>query len=288
MWTRKELKDTAKAALKRNYWKILLVSLLLALILGEGAGTAGGAGGAGAGGSVDEAVTEFDAADAVSSVTFAPLEKLLSDSMSDSLSDSQIMMAAFGILAVALLIVLIVLAAACAAQALLWNPLEIGMRRFMLRSVDDKAEVREVAYAFDHSYKNVAKTMFFRDLYTFLWTLLFIIPGVYVSYQYRLVPYILAETPDMEYKAVLQRSKEQMNGHKWKAFVLDLSFILWKLLSVITCGIVGIFYVTPYKYLTDAALYRAICGKGKEEDFAETPVIEMINADDSTVTEEEV
>lgn len=276
MWTRKELKDTAKAALKRNYWKILLVSLLLALILGEGAGGVGGAGGAFS--PADEAVTEFDAADAVSSATFAPLERLL--------SDSQIVMVAIGILAAALLVVLIVLAVVCTIQALLWNPLEVGMRRFMLRSVDDKAEVREVAYAFDHSYKNVAKTMFFRDLYTFLWTLLFIIPGVYVSYQYRLVPYILAETPDMEYKEVLQRSKEQMNGHKWKSFVLDLSFILWRLLSVVTCGIVGFFYVTPYKYLTDAALYRAICGKGEESDLAETLAIEMTDSDTLTVTEE--
>lgn len=276
MWTRKELKDTAKAALKRNYWKILLVSLLLALILGEGAGGVGGAGGAFS--PADEAVTEFDAADAVSSATFAPLERLL--------SDSQIVMVAIGILAAALLVVLIVLAVVCTIQALLWNPLEVGMRRFMLRSVDDKAEVREVAYAFDHSYKNVAKTMFFRDLYTFLWTLLFIIPGVYVSYQYRLVPYILAETPDMEYKEVLQRSKEQMNGHKWKSFVLDLSFILWRLLSVVTCGIVGFFYVTPYKYLTDAALYRAICGKGEESDLAETLVNEMTDSDTLTVTEE--
>lgn len=266
MWTRKKLKNTAKAALKRNYWKILLVSLLLALILGEGASTAGGAGGFGAGSSADTTAP----ADAVSSATYAPLERLQ--------SDSQIGMGVLIILAVVLLVVLIVLAVVCAMQALLWNPLEVGMRRFMLRSVDDKAEVREVAYAFDHSYKNVVKTMFFRDLYTFLWTLLFIIPGVYVSYQYRLVPYILAETPDMEYKEALQRSKDQMNGHKWKTFVLDLSFILWQLLSVITCGIVGVFYVTPYKYLTDAALYRAICGRG--EDSAETLVIEM------TATEE--
>ena len=49
-----------------------------------------------------------------------------------------------------------------------------------------------------------------------------------------------------------------MNGNKWKAFVLDLSFIGWKLLSLLTCGVLDIFFVTPYIASTDAALYEAI------------------------------
>ena len=100
--------------------------------------------------------------------------------------------------------------------------------------------------------------MFFRDLYVVLWSLLFIIPGIYKSYQYRMVSYILAENPDMPYKEVLQRSKDMMNGQKWKTFVLDWSFILWHMLGGITCGLAEVFYVAPYVNLTNAALYRQL------------------------------
>lgn len=129
----------------------------------------------------------------------------------------------------------------------------------MLKSVDDKAEVKEVLYAFDHSYKNVVRTMFHKDIRVLLWSLLFVIPGIYKSYQYRMVSYILAEHPDTDYRQALQMSKDMMNGEKWHAFVLDLSFILWHMLGAITCGIVELFYVNPYIWLTDAALYRKLC-----------------------------
>ena len=102
--------------------------------------------------------------------------------------------------------------------------------------------------------------MFHYDLRVFLWSLLFIIPGFYKEYQYRLVPYILAEQPDMNYKEALQKSAALMNGHKWKAFVLDLSFIPWHIFGLITCGMGTIFYVTPYHSLTQAALYRKLSG----------------------------
>ena len=125
----------------------------------------------------------------------------------------------------------------------------------MIKGVEDTAQVKEIGYGFDHCYMNIVKTMFFRDLYTFLWTLLFIIPGIYKMYQYRMVPYIMTETPDMDYKTALSLSKDMMNGYKWKTFVLDLSFLLWHFLGMITCGIVEILYVAPYQNLTNAALY---------------------------------
>ena len=55
-----------------------------------------------------------------------------------------------------------------------------------------------------------------------------------------------------------------MNGEKWNAFVLDLSFLLWEVVSVMTCGIAHVFYVAPYQYLTNAALYRRLCGMWEE------------------------
>ena len=85
------------------------------------------------------------------------------------------------------------------------------------------------------------KTMFHTQLSIFLWALLFLIPGIYKQYQYRMVEYILAEHPDMPYKEAMKMSRDMMNGQKWNAFVLDLSFILWEMLGVLTCGLVHIF-----------------------------------------------
>ena len=73
-----------------------------------------------------------------------------------------------------------------------------------------------------------------------------------------MVPYILAENPNVEATEALKMSREMMQGNKWNAFVLDLSFLGWILLTICTCGILGIFYVNPYIYATDAELYQAI------------------------------
>ena len=117
------------------------------------------------------------------------------------------------------------------------------------------AQVKEITYGFDHSYKNIVRVMFRMDLSIFLWTLLLIIPGVIKMYEYYMVPYILTENPNMEYKAAMQMSRDMMEGNKWKTFVLGLSFILWHILGTLTFGIVEVLYVQPYRNLTFAALY---------------------------------
>ena len=100
--------------------------------------------------------------------------------------------------------------------------------------------------------------MFFRDLYTFLWMLLFIIPGIIKSYEYQMIPYILAENPEISRNEAFQLSKDMMYGNKWKSFVLDLSFLGWEILNICTFGILGIFYVNAYEDQTEAALYETI------------------------------
>lgn len=94
-------------------------------------------------------------------------------------------------------------------------------------------------------------------LYTFLWTLLLIIPGLVKSYSYAMTPYILAEKPDMGVNDAITKSRNIMNGHKWQLFCLDLSFTGWMLLSIVTLGI-GFFYVWPYYNAARAAFYREI------------------------------
>ena len=73
-----------------------------------------------------------------------------------------------------------------------------------------------------------------------------------------MIPYLLADNPQMTKEEAFAESKRMMQGQKWNAFVLDLSFIGWDILSGMTMGILGIFYVQPYKDGTHAALYEAL------------------------------
>ena len=260
MWTRKELKDRAKEALKRNYWKAVLVSLI-AMLIGGGISSAAGSAGSN---SVSEGFKNgFEEGYEDATGEDLPLNRdddIIIDKTMDSLEDMNPAVIIVYVM-VFIVIILVIVAIAIAADIFLLNPILIGIDRFMLKSVDDTSGISELGYTFDHNYKNGVKTMFFRDLYISLWSLLLIIPGIYKAYQYRMVSYILAENPDMPYKDVLQMSKDMMNGQKWKAFVLDLSFILWHILGGITCGIAKIFYVAPYEYLTNAAFYRKLANR---------------------------
>lgn len=276
MWTRKEIKQRAKEALKRNYWKIVLVSLLT-MVLGGGISYSSGAFGSNGVNSVgvvdtpSEDTSEGDGTEAADETETDEFDipdqaEIYLDNTTNTIieatEDMNETVAAVYIITVMIVVCIIVLIGMIIAgvvSAFLYNPFRVGVNRFMLKSVDDTGEIKEMAYAFDHSYINVVKTMFHVDLRVFLWALLFVIPGIYKKYQYRMVSYILAEHPDLDYKEVLQMSIDMMNGEKWHAFVLDLSFILWHMLGMITCGIVEIFYVNPYVELTDAALYRKLC-----------------------------
>ena len=102
---------------------------------------------------------------------------------------------------------------------------------------------------------SVVGLYFIKGLYLFFWSLLLAVPGIIKSYEYRMVPYILAENPGMDSKQVFEISKRMMNGQKMETFILDLSFIGWALVAGITCGIAGVFYVTPYVNATNTELY---------------------------------
>ena len=107
-------------------------------------------------------------------------------------------------------------------------------------------------------YLHKVHVLFMKNLFIFLWSCLLIIPGIIKSYEYRMVHYILQEHPEITWQDALQRSGEMMDGNKMQAFLLDLSFIGWALLTLITCTIAGLFYMMPYKMNTDAALYEWI------------------------------
>ena len=113
----------------------------------------------------------------------------------------------------------------------------------------------EVLAGFFIAFGIVSTTLFLRDLFLVMWGLLFIIPALIKGYSYCMVPFILTEHPELSATEVITRSREMMNGHKWRAFLLDLSFIGWILLGVLTLGLGLIFWTEPYMFSTRAALY---------------------------------
>ena len=151
-------------------------------------------------------------------------------------------------------------------RAIIYNPIIVGKNNFFMGVREEERKVGDIFFLFDKSkFLKPAWTMFCMDFFIFLWTLLLFIPGIYKSLEYSMIPYILAENPEIDRSRAFELSKHMMNGQIWDVFVLDLSFIGWHLLSSITFGIVGIFYVNPYRESTFAELY-AVLREGAIED----------------------
>ena len=115
-------------------------------------------------------------------------------------------------------------------------------------------------------FSEVFLTMLLREIYVGLWTLLLIVPGIVKSYSYAMTPYILQDDPDCKYDDAICRSMSMMQGHKMDLFLLDLSFLGWAILCLLTLGI-GFLFLSPYWQTTRAKFYEElvagedICGK---------------------------
>ena len=96
------------------------------------------------------------------------------------------------------------------------------------------------------------------QLFIFLWSLLFLIPGIIKSLAYFMAPYILAECENVTATEAIKLSKRMTSGYKGEIFVMQLSFILWNMLSMITFGVLGVLYVNPYIYISLAGLYEEL------------------------------
>ncbi len=151
-----------------------------------------------------------------------------------------------------------------------FNPLKVGGYLFFKKNNQEKADLNELIYAFKNNYANSLVTILLTDVFTFLWTLLFIVPGIVKSYSYAMVPFLIADHPDLQPMEVIKKSQQMMDGYKWQAFVLDLSFLGWQILSILTLGILGIFYVNPYYYQTKAGLYEFLKDQEVVKEFDET------------------
>jgi len=134
------------------------------------------------------------------------------------------------------------------------NVIVVGNNRYFIKNHDENPELGEIFKGFKGNYLNVVKIMFLMDLKTLLWLFLFIIPGFVKAYEYSMIPYLLAENPNLSASEAFSLSKQMTTGQKMDLFVLDLSFLGWIILGLICCGI-GILFVLPYPEATRAEVY---------------------------------
>ncbi|MGM0499685.1 MAG: DUF975 family protein [Bacillota bacterium] len=214
MWNRSELKEKGKLKLKGFYWPSFLVSLIL--IISGGSHNKLDLGGSSSTGTTNGA-NSFTLRTAI----------------------------------IALFVFLIF----WGLRVFLGYILEVGGRKYFIELSRGNSNISYLLKYFNKNhYKNIVTTLLFRGIYIFLWTLLLIIPGIIKMYEYRFVPYILAENPNLQHNRVLDLSKKMTAGEKMNIFILDLSFLGWFILGALFFGI-GILFVQPYYDAVNAELY---------------------------------
>ena len=228
MWSIAELKSRGKQAFRANYWQSVAVSFVMAIFAG---GTASAA---------SNRVQSTTSEVTVEGAGVSPEQ------------------AAF-LAAVVLGVIFTVGIVGSIVHALLANPIEVGGRRFFEKNANDPTTQFNTMFEGFQDYGRVLVTMLIRDVFILLWTLLLIIPGAMKAYSYRLVPYLVKDRPELSPMEVLAESEALMRGNRWQAFVMDLSFLGWLLLGVVTLNLGNIFWTNPYHENANAALYLELC-----------------------------
>lgn len=137
-------------------------------------------------------------------------------------------------------------------------PLEWGYSIMFLPLVRQEGKL-DLGMLFDgfKDYGRIFLTLLLMSVYVFLWALLLLVPGFIKAYSYSMTPYILKDRPDLKYNAAIEESMRMMRGNKMKLFLLDLSFIGWALLCILTLGI-GLLWLEPYTVSARAAFYEEL------------------------------
>ncbi len=147
-------------------------------------------------------------------------------------------------------------------------PLLYGYYIFFLEIV--RQRVRKSAFIFTgyRHFPRITLTMLLQAIYTMLWSLLLIIPGIVKGFSYAMTPFILRDHPEMKYNDAINESIRLMKGKKMKLFMLYLSFIGWFLLCLLSFGI-GVILLIPYIRTAEAAFYEDIVEEDHKENHPE-------------------
>lgn len=273
MWTRARIKQEAKNSLRRfGYWMPLLITFLTGLV----------SGGMVTGNSSTSSITTEYTSEYGGDLTPAGFAAFIDEffgeffyeigaAFENFFSNPLIAMTTIFVIVLGFVIGLVI---AFGWSAFVASPIIVGKNRYFMehRAFDSKFE--RLFWSFKSGrYMNVVKIMFWRELKIFLWSLLFVIPGIIKSYEYSMVPYILAENPQISSERAFELSKKMTHGEKWKIFVLDLSFIGWRILGILCCC-VGEIFLQPYVEATYAELYQVMREKAHGlsfSDYSELP-----------------
>lgn len=303
MWKRKNLKDKAKKTVKNNYWTAVVLCFVITILTGEYGNSITGIWQSGDSVLPDYVITQnqYLIENEISKDNIAEIQEKQEriEEITENLTENQLKMVNTitsnlnsltksqkyiykiwdaielfimnqNLLGIAYVLIAII---AILYIILLAEPLLVAERRyFIIASEKENTKMGVMKEIFKRkNWSNVAVIMFFKSFYNFLWYLT-IIGGIIKTYEYRMIPYLLAENPDMNKKEAFARSKQMMKGNKWKTFILDLSFILWEILSTVTFGLLDILYVNPYKIATSVELYKTLKENNNVEEVSKKQV----------------
>lgn len=169
-----------------------------------------------------------------------------------------------GILVYFVLILGSITATLSLAQFILGGVVRQGYCKFLLKQHDrrEQPQINDLFSEFDRFGDGFCLNLL-QDLYIFLWSLLFVIPGIVASYRYAMAPFIMAENPGMTASEAIRVSKIMMDGHKGELFWLHLTFFGWMLLSALTLGI-GNLFLNPYLNAAHASFYRYVSAQYRQ------------------------
>ncbi len=245
-FNRNSFKRRAKDALRKKYWYGFLVCLINTIVIGG----------------LRIAIPGNKPSSVTPKMPFiSPRGRLMSaSSLAASTRQWNSLLLAVGLIAI--VIIVIFMAVGIAYAFFLASPFAVGKKRFFVDNSKGDCEMGSIVYAFKGGrYLNIVKGMAWRALFQFLWSLLFIIPGIVKYYSYYLVPYILADNPQIGYDRALKLSMAMTRGYKFEIFVMQLSFIGWYMLGVL-CLVIGTLFVNPYYEASFAEMYVALRNNG--------------------------
>jgi len=143
------------------------------------------------------------------------------------------------------------------ASLLVMGPIAYGVASMFLKQTrtGEKMDIGDIFNGFKDDFSNTFLIGLMTMIFTFLWSLLFIIPGIIKSYSYSMAVYLKVDHPDYDWKQCIDESQRMMQGHKWELFVLDLSFIGWLFVGACCCG-VGTLWVNAYMAAAHSQFYE--------------------------------
>ena len=225
MLTSKELRVKAWNSLKGKYWRAFLVILVLGLLASIGTSLETG------------------------SQNLTDMLNLVDPSEMDE--TMELGAAVVGTIATVMAVV------GMAISLFVGNAADVGLAHYFILNTDSKPSFADAFYGFKVKYLRNIGTLLLVGIKLALWSLLLVVPGIIKSFEYAIIPYILADDPEISSKEAFRKAKEMMMGNKWRLFKLNFSFFGWFVLCVVTCGL-GTPFLLPYVSAANAEFYAEL------------------------------